>query len=522
MFFKKFNVDYRRLPRYIVIIAALAALAVFNFFYLQEYISSNSEVINNYSLRDEDMNKTREAAVAGLFYPADVYQLSSELDGYLKHAGPSLSRRPHILIVPHAGYMYSAKVAAQAYQKLQPFGREIRKVILLGPSHRVTLNGAALSSADSFRTPLGKVPVDREITAVLAQDKSFTYNDLAHKNEHSLEVQLPFLQKTLQDFSIVPVVYGTVSPEALASTLRPLLDRNDTLLVISADLSHYLDYETARKVDEHTAALVAESKPLDPHLSCGAAGINTALLLARELGLQPQMLDMASSGDVGGDMQSVVGYAAWVFNRGAEPQKQLTPLEREVENLDNFGRHNRQALLDIARKGLEEAVLHGKKYAPSRQDYADVLFDKGAAFVTLTKKGELRGCIGSLIAGRAIALDIAANAYAAALEDVRFPAVKAEELPDLSFSISLLTDYERLHFKNEEDVLKQIVSGKDGLVIRDGDRQGVLLPSVWEQIPDKREFLNNLKIKAGLSPVYWSDKVKIYRFRVVEIKADEN
>ena len=166
--------------------------------------------------------------------------------------------------------------------------------------------------------------------------------------------------------------------------------------------------------------------------------------------------------------------------------------------------------------------MHGKKYAPSRQDYADVLFDKGAAFVTLTKKGELRGCIGSLIAGRAIALDIAANAYAAALEDVRFPAVKAEELPDLSFSISLLTDYERLHFKNEEDVLKQIVSGKDGLVIRDGDRQGVLLPSVWEQIPDKREFLNNLKIKAGLSPVYWSDKVKIYRFRVVEIKADEN
>ncbi len=522
MFFKKFSIDYNRLPRYILIIGIIVVLAVFNFFYFKEHLSSNSETINNYSLRDEDMNKTREAAVAGLFYPSDVYQLSSVIDGYLEHKTSSLSRRPHILIVPHAGYMYSARVSAQAYQKIQPFGKTIKKVILIGPAHRVAVKGVALSTADNFKTPLGLVPVNKEITKSLSALDGFNYNDLAHKDEHSLEVQLPFLQKTLQNFSIVPLLYGQADADKLAQALKPYLQQDDTLLVISADLSHYLDYQTAQNVDKETAVMVEKNKPLDEHRSCGATGINTAMLLAKEFGLVPQMLDMASSGDVGGDMRSVVGYAAWVFNRDDEPQKKLSPLEKEVENLDNFSRHNRDAILDIVRKSLQEAVANGKIYNPSRQDYANVMFDKGASFVTLKEQGELRGCIGSLIASRAIAQDIAANAYAAAMEDTRFSPVTVKELPKVSFSVSLLTDYEKLSFKNEDDVLSQIIPNVDGLVIRDGDRQGVFLPSVWEQIPDKKEFLNNLKIKAGLSPAYWSDKIKIYRFRVVEIKDNEN
>lgn len=514
--FDKFEIDYHRLPRYFLITAVVIVVLLLNFFFIRDYVSSNSELINNYALRDADMNKTREAAVAGLFYPADHYQLEKDVDGYLHTAVPPLSRRPHIIIVPHAGYMYSARVAAKAYQRLLPFGREIKKVIMVGPAHRVPVSGAALSSADKFKTPLGTILTDRETTEYLAALPEFAYNDKAHKDEHSLEVQLPFLQKTLQDFRIVPIVYGKIQPEKLAQALLPLSERNDTLVVISADLSHYLDSDTAKLLDTATAQMIAEGKPLDPHQSCGATGINTAMLLARKQGLRPELLDMANSGDTAGSKDSVVGYAAWMFAEPEAPEPELSPLEQEVENLDNFARHNKDNLLKIARQALIEAAA-GKRYQPSRDDYPDVLFNKGAAFVTLTKNGGLRGCIGSLLPTRAIALDIAANTFAAATEDSRFPPVKAEELPQIKFSISLLSGYERIRFDNEEDLLNKIVPGIDGLVLRDGDRQGLFLPSVWKQLPDKKDFLNNLKIKAGLSPSYWSPKVKIFRFRTVEV-----
>lgn len=512
----KFEFDYRRWPRWFLIAVIIIIILLLNFFFIRDYISSNNELINNYALRDADMNKTREASVAGLFYPADFYQLDKDLSGYLQTAAPALSRRPHMIIVPHAGYMYSAKVAAKAYQRLLPFAREIKKVVLVGPAHRVPVNGAALSTADHFKTPLGLVPTDKELTAQLAAQPGFVYNDKAHKDEHALEVQLPFLQKTLDRFTIVPLLYGRAEPEKLAAALRPLLQRNDTLLVISADLSHYLDSDTSRLLDNATAQMVASGQPLDPHQSCGATGINTAMLLAREEGLHPQLLDMANSGDATGVTDNVVGYASWMFAEPAAEQPELSPLEQEVENLDNFARHNKESLLKIVEHSLTAAVAD-RHYQPSREDYPDVLFNKGAAFVTLTKGGELRGCIGSLLPGKAIALDVADNAFAAAKEDGRFQPLSPAELPQIKFSISLLSGYERIRFNGEEDLLRQIIPGVDGLVLRDGDRQGLFLPSVWKQLPDKKDFLNSLKIKAGLSPSYWSPKVKIYRFRTVEV-----
>lgn len=518
---KKSDVDYSRLPNYIFIGIVGIALLVLNYFYFNEHISSNSELINNYSLKEEEMNKTREPAVAGLFYPADVYQLSGMVDGYLNEADSILSPRPHLIVVPHAGYVYSAAVAAKAYKKLLPFQNEIKTVILVGPSHRVALNGAALSSAESFKTPFGLVPVNQKVVNQLIAQPGFSINDAAHAEEHSLEVQLPFLQKILKKFDIVPLVYGDISPQVLAETLQPYLQRNDVLLVFSADLSHYLDYDTAQKVDRQTADQVASGEALASHQSCGATGINTALLLARRFSLQPQMVEMANSGDTSGETDSVVGYGSWVFNKPSEPKKQLTPLEREVENLRAFAGRYAGELYAIAQKSIARAV-EDKHYHPSRQDYADALFDKGAAFVTLHRNGSLRGCIGSLIPSRAVALDVAANAYAAAQEDDRFEPLTAAELNGLQISISLLTGFEEIRFENEADLLRQINSGTDGLVIRDGDRQGLFLPSVWEELPDKQEFMNHLKIKAGLSPSYWSQQLKVYRFRVVEIKHNEN
>lgn len=196
---KKINIDYKRIPHYIFIAAIAIALLILNYLYFSNHISSNSEVINNYSLRDEDMNTTRVPAVAGLFYPADIYQLSDALDGYLSQAASSLTSRPHMLIVPHAGYRYSAQVAASAYKKLLPFQDEIRRVILVGPSHRVALQGVALSSASRFKTPLGLLSADAEITSALSVVPGFMYNDKAHAEEHSLEVQLPFCKRCLKN-----------------------------------------------------------------------------------------------------------------------------------------------------------------------------------------------------------------------------------------------------------------------------------------------------------------------------------
>ena len=501
---------------------AIVILLFLNYMYFYKHTSSNSEVINDYALKDEDLNDVRIPAVAGLFYPADVYQLSDMVDNYLQQAQSGNTQRPHIIIVPHAGYQYSAQIAANAYKKLLPFQKEIKKVILIGPSHYVALKGVALSPSKSFKNALGNIQIDDEITKILSTFEGFSYNEAAHKKEHSLEVQLPFLQKILSNFTIVPLVYGQVEPQILADALKPFIKRKDVLVVISADLSHYLDYDTAKIVDGVTIDMVEKSQPLEEHQSCGAIGINAAILLSKYGNLHPRLIDMANSGDVTGGKDRVVGYASWIFDKSKESEIKKTPLEQEVENLNNFARHNGEKLIEIAQKSLETAIKFNEKYKPSRKEYPDVLFNKGASFVTLNKQGNLRGCIGSLFPRQAVALDIAANAYAAAMEDERFEPVKPEELPLLDISISLLSGYEPINYKDEEDLLKQLQPGIDGLVIRDGDRQGLFLPSVWKQLPESKEFLNNIKIKAGLSPSYWSNNIKVYRFRVVEIKKNAN
>ena len=257
-------------------------------------------------------------------------------------------------------------------------------------------------------------------------------------------------------------------------------------------------------------------------MSCGATGINAALLLAAEKHLRPETLELANSGDTVGDRDSVVGYGAWSFAAEPEPAVPAGRLEAELENLRRFASFYGRDLYQIARRALSEAAEHGRRFEPSRGDWPDKLFDKGAAFVTLTVKDSLRGCIGTVVPYQAVALDVAANAYEAAMEDSRFQPVKPEELPGIDIEISLLTDYEEIDFADEKELLTKIRPGIDGLIIRDGDRQGLFLPSVWEQLPGRQDFLNNLKLKAGMSPTYWSDNIKVYRFRTLEIKENEN
>lgn len=519
------NRDYKKIFKIVAIIAALLVLLWVNYCHFKKHISSNPEKISNYVQENNNMDKFRVPAVAGLFYPADAEVLDADVGGYLSSGRSIQNIQPKLLIVPHAGYMYSAKTAAQAYLQLEPFKKQIKNVILVGPSHHVGFKGFALSDDDYFITPLGKIAVNKEINHELKQNQNFGYSVAAHKDEHSLEVQLPFLQKVLKNFEIVPILYGSDNPQALAEALSPYLNRKDTLIVFSADLSHYYTYEEAQKLDASTGALIAARSPeIENHMSCGAIGINTAILLSRQNRLYPQLLDMVNSGDITGDKSGVVGYASWLFSdeNSKSQAPALSLLEQETQNLRMFAGDYGAELMKIARMSVNEAVKKNKRYRPARSDFADIMFNRGAAFVTLEENGELRGCIGSLMPVQAIAYDVAQNAYAAAMEDSRFAPVKPQELKDLKISISLLTGFEPITYIDEADLLKQIVAGTDGIVIRDGDRQGVFLPAVWKQLPDKQEFLNNLKLKAGMSPAYWSNRIKVYRFRVVEISEHED
>lgn len=511
---KKFNL--------IVGILVLLVVLWLNYDFLSRHMSSNNALIRDFSLKEEEMEKYKEPAVSGVFYSANPEVLNKELGRYLEVGYDLNERKPKMLVVPHAGYKYSAQVAAKAYAELLKYGEDIDTVVIVGPAHYEYVKGAALPAHDYFKTPLGNIPLDKQKISALMDNQLFKQDNKPFVKEHSIEVQLPFLQKVLKNFKIVPVVYGQVEPQQLADALSVFLDDEKTLLIFSADLSHYYKAEDAEVIDAHTARMIdLGNANLDKEMSCGAEGINAALILAKKMQMHAKLLDITHSGNITGDLDRVVGYGAWSFGEAPAAEKEKTPLEQEVENLKTFANIYGQDLLKIAGQSLWAAV-NGERFGISRKDYPDVLFNKGASFVTLTKNGALRGCIGSLLPRQAIADDVAKNARKAATEDPRFKPVKPGELADLTVSISFLTDYEPINFKDEKDLLRQIVQGTDGVVLRDGNRQGLFLPSVWSEVKDKEEFLEELKLKAGMSPGYWSDKIRAYRFRTVEIKRDEN
>ncbi|RZL91532.1 MAG: AmmeMemoRadiSam system protein B [Variovorax sp.] len=264
------------------------------------------------------MPALRRAAVDGLFYPAAPDALRAQVAACL--AGVDMDNNagrspPKLLITPHAGYEYCGAVAAHAYALI---GRQrepiVRRVVLLGPAHRVAVRGLAAPEADAFETPLGEVAIDRAALASLGDLPQVARNDRAHDREHSLEVQLPFLQMQLGSFTLVPLVVGDAGAQAVAQVLERLWGGDETLIVISSDLSHYLNYPHAQAVDRATVhRILALDAGLSPHEACGAAAINGALLAARRHGLTPRLLDLRNSGDTAGDRNRVVGYGALAF-----------------------------------------------------------------------------------------------------------------------------------------------------------------------------------------------------------------
>lgn len=262
------------------------------------------------------MNSTRQPAVAGAFYPAEAKALSQAVKALLNDVAMDKATHsmPKAIIAPHAGYVYSGPVAASAYACLQSARERIRRVVLLGPVHRVPVRGLALPAADSFATPLGSVALDRDAIASISHLPQVTVSAAAHALEHSLEVQLPFLQTVLHEFTLVPLAVGDASPQEVAEVLEMLWGGAETLIVVSSDLSHYLPYPLAQQIDTQTAQAILQLRSnLNHEQACGGTPVNGLLLAMRRHGLQAQLLDLRNSGDTAGDKSRVVGYAAFAF-----------------------------------------------------------------------------------------------------------------------------------------------------------------------------------------------------------------
>lgn len=266
------------------------------------------------------MMSVRPPAVAGMFYPGNADQLRQSLHESFGLAQTGNTWRPKALIVPHAGYIYSGPIAASAYALLEPLRQEIRRVVLLGPVHRVWVPGLALPGVEAFATPLGTVPLDQAAMARIADLPQVEVSPAAHAQEHSLEVHLPFLQTVLADFTLVPLAVGEATPEEVAQVLDRLWGGEETLIVVSSDLSHFLPYGEAERSDRATAQAILH---LDSHLggeqACGAYPINGLLLAARRHGLSVHLLDLRNSGDTAGDHSRVVGYGAFALT---EPDRE--------------------------------------------------------------------------------------------------------------------------------------------------------------------------------------------------------
>ncbi len=447
------------------------------------------------------MASIRSAAVAGMFYPGDARSLAAELDellGGVEHAGPRLGF-PKALIVPHAGYIYSGAVAAHAYEEIAPARGIVQRVVLLGPVHRVPVRGLAIPSDEAFATPLGTVPIDRAALEQVRNLQQVVTSDRAHLQEHALEVQLPFLQRQLGKFSLVPFAVGDASVREVGQVIERLWGGPETLIVISTDLSHYRSYAEARAIDDATLGRIGTfATDVHHEEACGATPLNGFLALAKARNMSIRLLAACNSGDTAGGKGQVVGYSAFaLYEPGADV------------SLDEAGK----TLLSLSR-GAIEARLFGS--AP-RAD-APWLRQNAATFVTLTRDDALRGCIGSLEAARPLGDDVAENAVAAAFRDPRFPPVSAAEWPSVRVEVSLLSTPKPLRFADEADLLAQIRPGEDGIILECDGRRATFLPQVWESIPDKRQFLRELARKAGLTDDIRLGRCRISRYKVTKWK----
>jgi len=477
----------------------------------------------------------RAAVVADRFYPGEATKLEQAIRAYLATAkvpgDAALAAEPPVaLVAPHAGYIFSGQICADAYR--QALGHEYELVVILGTNHtRGGFDKVSLYPGSGYRTPLGLCRIDQEVTAaLLAADPNFVFEPALHQNEHSVEVQVPFVQVAFPQAKIVAAVVGRPDLDLcrrFGQALASALTGRRVLVVASSDLSHYPSYADGVAADWATLAAIASFEPEDVidtigqqlrrgrhelrTCACGEAPILCAMFAAEALGASHgRVVSYANSGDcAGGDLARVVGYGAVVFCAGPEINSNAGLIRPEVAPVSaSLQAADRQALLRFARHTIQQFLE--TETMPLARDFSPVLNRRQGAFVTLKSHGQLRGCIGHMAEDMPLCQVVGAMAYQAAFNDRRFQPLRADELSEIEIEISVLTPFTRVTGP------KDIVVGRDGVVLRKSDRSAVYLPQVaTEQGWSRDEMLDNLCRKAGLSTGEWRRGAELHTFQAI-------
>jgi len=448
-------------------------------------------------------DEIREPAVSGAFYSDSKDELTKMADGFLESAKQvKIKGKIRAIIVPHAGYQYSGRVAAEAFRQLK--GKNIETFVVVGPSHRYPFDGISVYPKGAYKTPLGLININEKLAAEITNmHKMIGYYPGAHIQEHAIEVELPFIQRIAPGAKIVPIIVGGQSSkciQALIDVFTSIMSRENTILVMSVDLSHFHPYDEAVRLDKAGLEAVEKLDAADfaKRINNGKtewdnpAGVIAMLVAASRMGAEAKLLKYANSGDVTGDKSSVVGYSAVI----------ITQSIAEKVNLD---KSSREELLRIARKSIEK-YLESRQYPPVTSENKELL-KKCGAFVTLNKNGNLRGCIGYTQAVMPLCETVSKAAIAAATQDTRFNPVSEEELKEIKISISALSPLRKV-----KDA-KEIKVGTHGLVIKKWGRSGLLLPQVaTEEGWDRLTFLQHTCLKAGLPTDAWKEGADILTF----------
>jgi AmmeMemoRadiSam system protein B/AmmeMemoRadiSam system protein A len=470
----------------------------------------------------------RYEAVAGQFYPDDPEKLRRAVEYYLEDAVNHPVPEPLAIVVPHAGYIFSAQIAADAYRQLK--GKAISTVIVLGTNHTsAPFSGAAIWPRGAFHTPLGNVPVDEELSEkLMAADNRITFRKEVHSREHSIEVQLPFIHTVLPNAKIVPMVMGTTDIEVchdLGTVIAKAAKGKSVLIVASSDLSHYPTYDDAVLTDGRTLRAIASLDPqkvtevIDEEMSrgapglvtcaCGEGAILTAMFAAKEMqATHAVVVSYANSGDTPlGELDRVVGYGAVILAKGpGETDVSALEAKTEVATSSPLTHDEKQYLLGLARKTIDRYLTTGT--APLARSDDPALRAKRGAFVTLEQQGRLRGCIGHMTQDQPFCEVVGAMALQAAFNDRRFRPVTEDDWKNISIEISALTPYQKI------DSPDKIVIGRDGVLIRKQGSSAVYLPQVApEQGWNRDEMLQHLCEKAGLPTDCWKQGTEFFIFQ---------
>ena len=454
------------------------------------------------------MNKL--PSFAGSFYPEKPDELTNLLNSYMQEQ--KIEYKSKAIIAPHAGIYYSGHAAMVGYQHLELN----ENIFIIAPSHHDNFNNIALPEYTYFDTPLGSLEVNNRLLKDIAEKFPCIVSNELFDREHSIEVQLPFIQhifcprtQSAIDFvkglkkigrrlKIVPILVGNCDYRLISDLISTYWENSS--FVISSDLSHYYSQQECRQIDTYTATIIETGKleAFQAQQACGLIGIKGLVDFANhnECSLIRSM--MYNSGDISRETDKVVGYGSWF-------------LYTDSKN-DFIERFYSKYVLEIVKKSII-AAINGEDFIP--RDIPSVLTQYGASFVTLKRNGQLRGCIGSVYPTKPLILDLIDNAKNAAFQDPRFEPLSPDELANLDVSISILSSIERIIFKDERDLLSKIYP--HGVIISDRDRRAVYLPVVWEQLPERDVFLNSLKEKAGLPPNYFSKSLEAYKFDATTI-----